>query len=97
MSFIFNEKVFKSTGSLYKERYERTLRELDFTKKSLHHEHEEDMEKELATRKHLEKRVGIELPTLKPVHWSSKRWSKMLLKEFWDEYGGENRNTSAGV
>ncbi|XP_033748343.1 unconventional myosin-XVIIIa-like isoform X3 [Pecten maximus] len=44
-------------GSIYKERYERIVRELNFTKKRMSKEHEDEMELEHNARKALEKRV----------------------------------------
>ncbi|OWF52160.1 Unconventional myosin-XVIIIa [Mizuhopecten yessoensis] len=44
-------------NSIYKERYERILRELNFTKKRMSKEHEDEMELEQNARKALEKRI----------------------------------------
>ncbi|XP_069135915.1 unconventional myosin-XVIIIa-like isoform X4 [Argopecten irradians] len=44
-------------GSIYKERYERIVRELNFTKKRMSKEHEDEMELEHNARKALEKRI----------------------------------------
>ncbi|KAK6192213.1 hypothetical protein SNE40_003722 [Patella caerulea] len=43
--------------SIYKERYERMVKELEFTKKRLQQQHEEEMDSELQSRRLLEKRL----------------------------------------
>ena len=45
--------------SVYKDRYERVLRELDFTKKRLQKQHEEELELEHNLKKAVEKRVSF--------------------------------------
>ena len=45
--------------SVYKDRYERVLRELDFTKKKLQKQHEEELELEHNLKKAVEKRVSF--------------------------------------
>lgn len=50
-----------------RQRYERTLRELDFTKRRLQQQHEDDLEQLVGLKKQLEKKVSIY--HLKPVSW----------------------------
>jgi hypothetical protein len=45
--------------SVYKDRYERVLRELDITKKRLQKQHEEELELEHNLKKAVEKRVSF--------------------------------------
>ena len=45
-------------GGIYKERYEKMVRELSFTKKRLQQQHDEELETEHASKKGVEKRVG---------------------------------------
>ena len=45
------------TGGIYKERYEKMVRELAFTKKRLQQQHEEELETEHTSKKGVEKRV----------------------------------------
>ena len=52
-------------GGIYKERYEKMVRELSFTKKRLQQQHDEELETEHASKKGVEKRVGYLLH--KPV------------------------------
>ena len=44
-------------GGIYKERYEKMVKELAFTKKRLQQQHEEELEAEHASKKGVEKRV----------------------------------------
>lgn len=50
--------LFFSVSSLYKEKYERAVREFDFKTKRLKQQHEEELEQELVHRKALDKKVG---------------------------------------
>jgi len=45
-------------GGVYKLKYERVARELEFTKRRLHTQHEHDLEQLVALKKHLEMKVG---------------------------------------
>ncbi|KAL5016328.1 hypothetical protein ScPMuIL_005917 [Solemya velum] len=51
------EDVIDGSDSVYKERYEKILREMEFTKKRLQHQHDEELEQEQANKKSLEKRI----------------------------------------
>ncbi len=46
-------------GGVYKQRYERAVRELEFTKRRLQQQHHDDLEQLIALRKQLEKKVGM--------------------------------------
>ncbi len=46
--------------SIYKQKYERAMKELEYTKKRLQQQHEDDMEQLLALKKQLEKKVRNE-------------------------------------
>lgn len=46
-------------GGVYKQRYERALRELEFTKRRLQQQHEDDLEQLVGLKKQLEKKVRI--------------------------------------
>ncbi|KAF2891553.1 hypothetical protein ILUMI_14620, partial [Ignelater luminosus] len=45
-------------GSIYKQRYERAKKELEFTKKRLQQQHEDDLEQLVGLKKQLEKKVS---------------------------------------
>lgn len=47
------------SGGVYKQRYERALRELEYTKRRLQQQHHDDLEQLIALRKQLEKKVRI--------------------------------------
>jgi len=44
-------------GGMYKQRYERTVRELEFTRRRLQQQHEDDLEQLVGLKKQLEKKV----------------------------------------
>ena len=44
-------------SSIYKQKYERAAKELDYTKKRLQQQHEDDLEQLVAMKKQLEKKV----------------------------------------
>lgn len=46
-----------SDGGVYKQRYERVIRELEFTKRRLQQQHEDDLEQLVGLKKQLEKKV----------------------------------------
>lgn len=46
-------------GGVYKQRYERAVRELEFTKRRLQQQHEDDLEQLIGLKKQLEKKVCI--------------------------------------
>lgn len=60
-----NEEGFatddSSSGSAYKQRYERASRELEYTKRRLQQQHHDDLEQLVALRKQLEKKVSMVL------------------------------------
>lgn len=43
---------------VFKQRYERAMRELEYTKRRLQQQHHDDLEQLIALRKQLEKKVG---------------------------------------
>ena len=45
-------------NSIYKQKYERALKELEFTKRRLQQQHEDDMEQLIGLKKQLEKKVS---------------------------------------
>ena len=46
-----------ATPSVFKKKYERAQKDLEYTKKRLQQQHEDDMEQLLALKKQLEKKV----------------------------------------
>ena len=46
-----------SNGSIWRQKYERAMKELEYTKKLLQTQHEEDLEQMMAIKKQLEKKV----------------------------------------
>lgn len=51
-------------GGVYKQRYERAIKELEFTKRRLQQQHEDDLEQLVGLKKQLEKKVSgnVKLP-----------------------------------
>lgn len=45
--------------SAYKQRYERAMKELEFTRRRLQQQHQDDLEQLIALKKQLEKKVCI--------------------------------------
>jgi hypothetical protein len=61
----------EGTG-VYRQRYERTVRELEFTRRRLQQQHEDDLEQLVGLKKQLEKKVGGQsLSTIKLNVWVS--------------------------
>ena len=56
-----DENTSGGSGGVYKQRYERAMRELEYTKRRLQQQHHDDLEQLIALRKQLEKKVT-------PVH-----------------------------
>lgn len=55
-----NEEDEEGEGDgVFKQRYERAIRELEFTKRRLQQQHEDDLEQLVALKKQLEKKVSI--------------------------------------
>lgn len=49
----------ETDGGVYKQRYERVARELEFTRRRLQQQHEDDLEQLVGLKKQLEKKVCI--------------------------------------
>ena len=45
--------------TIYKQKYERVMKELEYTKKRLQQQHEDDLEQLMALKKQLEKKVNF--------------------------------------
>jgi myosin-18 len=52
---------------LFRAKYERVMKELDYTKKRLGQQHEDDMEQLMALKKQLEKKVIMLFPLFESV------------------------------
>lgn len=48
----------EADGGVYKQRYQHAMRELDFTKRKMAQQHEDDLEQLVGLKKQLEKKVG---------------------------------------
>ena len=48
-------------GNIFKQKYERAAKELDYTKKRLQQQHEDDLEQLMALKKQLEKKVYVSI------------------------------------
>ena len=48
--------------TIYKQKYERVMKELEYTKKRLQQQHEDDLEQLMALKKQLEKKVKLKSP-----------------------------------
>lgn len=55
-------------GGVYKQRYERAVRELDFTKRRLQQQHEDDLEQLIGLKKQLEKKVCDQSPKIHGIN-----------------------------
>ena len=55
--FLFHVYLVEG-GSIYREKYERARRELDFMKKKMQQQHEEELEQKDAGRKQIERKVS---------------------------------------
>lgn len=53
------EEVDGEDTAVYKQRYERAVRELEFTRRRLQQQHEDDLEQLVALKKQLEKKVKL--------------------------------------
>lgn len=51
-------------GGVYKQRYEHAIRELEFTKRKMAQQHEDDLEQLVGLKKQLEKKVIIKYPSV---------------------------------
>lgn len=60
-------------GGVYKQRYERVIRELEFTKRRLQQQHEDDLEQLVGLKKQLEKKV------FQSLLLNSKTFIKLLI------------------
>lgn len=69
-------------GGVYKQRYERTARELEFTRRRLQQQHEDDLEQLVGLKKQLEKKV-LDSPIMfrcLDMWVDSRRWCMELLQ-----------------
>ena len=57
----------EGSGSIWRGKYERTAKELEYTKKLLQSQHEEDLEQMMAIKKQLEKKVR-QIPNIFPIY-----------------------------
>jgi hypothetical protein len=48
----------EDSAGVYRQRYERAVRELEFTRRRLQQQHEDDLEQLVGLKKQLEKKVG---------------------------------------
>ena len=56
-----HRNVLMDEGAIFKQKYERAAKELDYTKKRLQQQHEDDLEQLMALKKQLEKKVFISI------------------------------------
>lgn len=69
-------------GGVYKQRYERTVRELEFTRRRLQQQHEDDLEQLVALKKQLEKKV-LDSPIMFRCH---DMWEDTVEDAVWGYY-----------
>ena len=72
------------SGSIWRGKYERTAKELEYTKKLLQSQHEEDLEQMMAIKKQLEKKVR-QIPNIFPITYVSFHLLKIVhnFRVFW--------------
>ncbi len=58
LSLILKKLLFAG-DSIYRQKYEKLKREMDFMKKKLEQQHEEEMEKKDSTKKQLDRKVPL--------------------------------------
>ena len=58
-------------NSIFKQKYERAMKELEFTKRRLQQQHEDDMEQLMGLKKQLEKKVKTNIlgPAVMQLSW----------------------------
>ncbi|KAG1673504.1 Unconventional myosin-XVIIIa [Nymphon striatum] len=66
--------------NIYKEKYERSVREFEFLKKRIHQQHEEELEQGLGQRKAVDKKLNQALTDLEEEHHATMQWKKKWQK-----------------
>ncbi|KAF5307416.1 hypothetical protein FQR65_LT06930 [Abscondita terminalis] len=67
-------------GGVYKQRYERVRKELEFTKKRLHQQHEDDLEQLVALKKQLEKKLTDAYEEVEEQRQVVGQWKRKVQK-----------------
>ncbi|XP_049839803.1 unconventional myosin-XVIIIa isoform X1 [Schistocerca gregaria] len=69
-----------SSGSVYKQRYERAVRELEFTRRRLQQQHEDDLEQLVALKKQLEKKLADAYEEVEEQRQVVGQWKRKVQK-----------------
>lgn len=69
-----------AAGSIYKQKYERALREAEMAKRKLSQQHEDDLEKQMLARKATEKRLNEALADLDEGRQAVNQWKRKAQK-----------------
>ncbi|XP_065201688.1 unconventional myosin-XVIIIa isoform X4 [Planococcus citri] len=68
------------SGGVYKQRYERALRELEYTKRRLQQQHHDDLEQLIALRKQLEKKIADAYEEVEEQRQVVAQWKRKVQK-----------------
>lgn len=67
-------------GGIYKQRYERAIKELEFTKRRLQQQHEDDLEQLVALKKQLEKKLADAHEEVEEQKQFVNQWKRKVQK-----------------
>lgn len=67
-------------GGIYKQRYERALKELEFTKRRLQQQHEDDLEQLVGLKKQLEKKLSDSYDEVEEQKQFVNQWKRKVQK-----------------
>ncbi|XP_077511478.1 unconventional myosin-XVIIIa-like isoform X2 [Amblyomma americanum] len=77
---VSDEDDASAAGSIYKQKYERALREAEMAKRQLNQQHEDDLEKQMMARKSTEKRLSEALADLDEGRQAVNQWKRKAQK-----------------
>ncbi|XP_077534823.1 unconventional myosin-XVIIIa-like isoform X2 [Haemaphysalis longicornis] len=77
---VSDDEDAAAAGSIYKQKYERALREAEMAKRKLSQQHEDDVEKQMLARKATEKRLNEALADLDEGRQAVNQWKRKAQK-----------------
>lgn len=77
---VSDEDDASAAGSIYKQKYERALREAEMNKRQMSQQHEDDLEKQMMARKATEKRLSEALTDLDEGRQAINQWKRKAQK-----------------
>lgn len=77
---VSDEDDAAAAGSIYKQKYERALREAEMNKRQMSQQHEDDLEKQMMARKATEKRLTEALADLDEGRQAVNQWKRKAQK-----------------